>query len=210
MQNLDFSGKLGLTNAHAFHDRSERESGSEPTYISKRNWLLMGALAFAVLSFTGGILTGIKIGHYKKIDSAILQKVAENEQKGAEAKTAPETFSQVAPDNETPPPAPVAVSNGAEFLILFGNFSPENAKKLLIAINGNAEISSLSKSPCKSIQETVPDRGHGFRLEHPSRPDLHRVFAGCYSNLKDAQKVFQLLGNSGILQKTDARLVEIK
>ncbi len=104
-------------------------------------------------------------------------------------------------------PSANGTTSSSSFVITLGTYSVANAKKLLLRMNRLEAVSTQRPAPCRTLEETVPNRALGFRLRHPSNNRLNRVYLGCFRREGDAQRVLRAIRDSRIIPISHAKLV---
>ena len=213
MQNLDFRGRLPGSSPSSSRERLPGENRARPAggaggKLSRGN-LLYGLLIAVIIAFTLGLLAGVRLGKYQSLEDNIVKKSARKPgtvsvRKPTERGRKNSSFMNV--------PSRARNGNGAlkNYVVIIGSYSPANARKLLLGLSTLPDLKTIPPSACKSLEETVPNRGLGFRLKSPGRTGLQRVYLGCFTDMNLARRAHRIARNYPGLRARDVKLIELK
>ena len=235
MQNLDFSPRLRGRRAGVAEARPDDSVSAVPPWS---RWRLAGlfAVGVAAAAFIGGLSLGIKIGRYGQEEdrivrnastaggmvapgrsSAALERPALPEQPPGSGPSGPRSTGTVAPSG---PSGRESLSNSGRseeragdnpgrYVILLGTYSPEGADRLYRKLRAIPRLRRLQYHSCRAMSE-AGGRGGIFQLTHPQNRSLRRVYVGCHRNLHEANEALALLKAEGLLDSTNAQLIDIE
>ncbi len=101
-----------------------------------------------------------------------------------------------------------APSGQGRYVVLLGSYSPEGGRRLVSRLRAMDGIRTRSFQACPAMSEA---NGSGaFLLTHPHNRTLRRVYVGCFRGLRDANEVLALLKREGLLDSTNAQLIDMQ
>ena len=234
MQNLDFSPRLRGRRAEAAPEAGGPGAGS----WSRWKTATVVTVIIAGAAFVGGLSLGLRLGRYGQEEDRIVRNAARSAggAPSTSARTpAPESLPGASgnPRGAAPPTAGLAhgrasgevrdslanrsradsgtgaAQEAGRYVILLGSYSPEGAERLLGRLKRIPRLRRAGYHNCRAMTEAGSKEGV-FQLTHPHNRALRRVYVGCHRDLREANAVLSVLRQEGLLDSTNAQLIDIE